>query len=228
MAFWAEIDQDYVPRFRRWHNCEHIPERVGIPGFLRGRRYQATDDLALFLMFYETADPAVLASEAYMTALNNPTPWTRESLSHFRNPARNVYVKRAEHGEAGANPAPYMSAWRFNLAGPGPDIFAGRLAERWLAEMALVHAVRRVRLYEVDESISAIVTSERKIYGKGPGAQRYLVLIEADMPHETWLGTVEAIMTRAEREDGAQRTDLHAEALWLDFGYVSPSLAATS
>ncbi len=40
MGFWADIDEDYVLRFQEWHNYEHIPERVGIPGFNAGRRYR--------------------------------------------------------------------------------------------------------------------------------------------------------------------------------------------
>ena len=35
MAFWAEIDESYVDRFRQWHNCEHMPERVSVPGFFK-------------------------------------------------------------------------------------------------------------------------------------------------------------------------------------------------
>ncbi len=38
MAFWADVEADYVAEFRQWHNCEHVPERVGIPGFTVGRR----------------------------------------------------------------------------------------------------------------------------------------------------------------------------------------------
>jgi hypothetical protein len=36
LAFWADIDSDYVLRFQQWHNCEHMPERLSIPGFLGG------------------------------------------------------------------------------------------------------------------------------------------------------------------------------------------------
>ncbi len=38
MIIWADIDLNYVLRFQEWHNCEHVPERMSIPGFLRGRR----------------------------------------------------------------------------------------------------------------------------------------------------------------------------------------------
>ncbi|MDP7547459.1 MAG: hypothetical protein QGF20_09215, partial [Alphaproteobacteria bacterium] len=91
MAFWADIDHDYTLRFQEWHNCEHIPERISIPGFNVGRRYRGIGDAPKFLMFYETDTAAVFASEAYMARLNDPTPWTQESLPHFGNPSRNIY-----------------------------------------------------------------------------------------------------------------------------------------
>ena len=43
MAFWADIDTDYEMRFLEWHNCEHMPERVSVPGFCEGRRYRGID-----------------------------------------------------------------------------------------------------------------------------------------------------------------------------------------
>ena len=74
------------------------PERVGIPGFLLGRRYLHTDDATRFLMCYDTLGEQVLVSDAYLKALNNPTPWTRQALTWFRNPDRNVYTLLSSRG----------------------------------------------------------------------------------------------------------------------------------
>ena len=40
MAFWTDIEVGYIPYFQEWHYCEHIPERISIPGFNVGRRYR--------------------------------------------------------------------------------------------------------------------------------------------------------------------------------------------
>jgi hypothetical protein len=32
MAFWADIDADCVTEYRRWHNCEHMLERIRVCG----------------------------------------------------------------------------------------------------------------------------------------------------------------------------------------------------
>ena len=50
--------------FFEWHNREHIPERVGIEGFLRGRRYVATAGAPAFFTLYNTRDAAVLSGAA--------------------------------------------------------------------------------------------------------------------------------------------------------------------
>lgn len=169
MAFWARIDAAYLDRFRQWHNSEHMPERVSIPGFLAGRRYLGHGTNDFFLMMYETRDPAVLASAGYLARLNSPTVWTRETLPHFREPVRNIYRRIATRGTSDLFGAPCLVSVRFNA-----DALDGQLVEG----LAALPGAARTRLYEIDGDISGIQTSERKIYGGGPGAQRYLLLVE--------------------------------------------------
>ena len=152
MAFWATIDEDYLHRFREWHTCEHMPERVSIPGFQVGRRYIDCGDPATYLMTYQTNDSAVLGSPPYLDALNAPSDWTRESLPHFRKPVRNIYSRLAAHGETDYLAAPYVYTLRFNADGDG-------LAEA-AAALAGDEQLGRVALYQVDEAISGIQTSE--------------------------------------------------------------------
>ena len=177
MAFWATIDEDSLNRFREWHNCEHMPERVSIPGFQAGRRYIDCGDPATYLMTYQTRDTAVLGSQPYLDALNAPSEWTRESLPHFNNPVRNIYTRLAAYGETNYVSAPYVYALRFNAD-------AEELAEA-AASLAGNEQLGQVALYRVDEAISGIQTSERKIYGGGPGEQRWLLLVEATLAGAT-------------------------------------------
>jgi len=41
VAIWHDIVPEGRDEFYAWHGREHMPERAGIPGFLRGRRYIA-------------------------------------------------------------------------------------------------------------------------------------------------------------------------------------------
>jgi hypothetical protein len=211
MAFWSDIDQDYVLRYQQWHNCEHIPERVGIPGFREGRRYRAMSDAPHFLMFYETDATSVLASDAYMAALNAPTDWTREALTHFRNPVRSIYSRLAEVGDAGQLAAPYITALRFDL----PDGSEGDYVGAWMQAVGQCRGVLRARLWRADAAVSNIATSERKIYGGGPGKQAYLIMIEQTLPPERLPDPVAA----GDAVCSAPRGDEERNTYWLEIAH---------
>lgn len=173
MGFWSDIDAEYLLRYQQWHNCEHMPERVGIPGFIEGRRYRAMSDAPNFFMCYVTREPDVLSSAPYLAALNAPTPWTREALTHFRNPERSLYRRLRSVGSAPPH-APYIVLARFNAGGETAELWTD--LEDWTPASA--DGPARVSLYDMDIGASAIMTAERRIYSAGPGEKRYLVAVE--------------------------------------------------
>ena len=73
-----------------WHSHEHMEERLRIPGFLRGRRWIAISGAPRIFVMYEVADFDVLTSPAYLERLNNPTPWSRETMGNIRNMTRSL------------------------------------------------------------------------------------------------------------------------------------------
>ncbi|XWN30562.1 MAG: hypothetical protein ROR55_24320 [Devosia sp.] len=216
MAFYAQFDDADVEAYRRWHNCEHMAERVAIPGFLRGRRYRNLDDPRTFLMTYETENAAVLGSDAYHAALNAPTPWTREALTWFRNPARAIYAKDRDMGEPTWRPAPYMLTLRFNLPpAQEAELLNGAVAS--LLSGAMADGALRARLYNVDEAISGMMTSERKIYSGGPGEQKFIVLIERIEPFDA----ASDLPGRSHLE-GLGASDIFVDRLTIDFALEAP------
>jgi hypothetical protein len=90
LALWHNLAPGAEELFPRWYNRQHLFERVGVPGFRFGQRYQATQADRRFFCFYQVDDPAVLASPAYMARLDNPTEWTRGVMPHFRDMLRTV------------------------------------------------------------------------------------------------------------------------------------------
>jgi len=60
MAFWTDIDDENLLEVQKWNNCEHMTERVSIPGFTVGRRYRGVDDAPTFFISYETRNTDVL------------------------------------------------------------------------------------------------------------------------------------------------------------------------
>ena len=93
LAIWADVEENYRIEYQKWHNCQHLTERVSIPGFKVGRRYHGIGDAPEFLMYYETDDSKVMAGAPYMHAINHPSPWTREAITHLKNIVRCFTVR---------------------------------------------------------------------------------------------------------------------------------------
>jgi len=90
LAIWNGIKPEAEDDFVAWHVREHIPERVGLPGFERGRRYVAIEGQPKYFNFYETKTAADLTSAAYQARLNDPTPWTKSVVAHFTDTSRTI------------------------------------------------------------------------------------------------------------------------------------------
>lgn len=106
LAIWHDIDPAMEPEWHRWHTYEHMPERVGIPGFLAGRRYMSADaPRHRCFTLYEGASLSVFNSPAYLERLNAPTAWTRKMAPAFRDfmrgACRRVASAGAENGYGG-------------------------------------------------------------------------------------------------------------------------------
>jgi len=226
LAIWADVDEDYRIEFQRWHNCEHMTERVTIPGFYVGRRYQGVSKAPDFLMMYETYDSKVMSSEPYLFAKNNPTAWTKKGLTHFKNGVRNIYYLVATAGKRPATEAPYILVLRFNLEVESKNEIIKWYSEEHLVELCTVPGVYRGRLYEVDAEVSNIKTTERSISGTGPGQQILLALYEISSldlsTSKQWQGVLEG--TDRSKKMLMKLEDLQEESYWLDFTMYAPEV----
>ena len=97
VAIWCDIAPEVRDELNHWHAHEHMPERLGIPGFLRGSRWVADQGDGYFI-FYETQSEATITSRAYLERLNNPTPWSRAMMPYHRNMVRGPCRIDASHG----------------------------------------------------------------------------------------------------------------------------------
>ena len=100
VAIWNGIAPEAREQFYDWHTNEHMPERVGIPGFRRGRRYIAADadTSPEFFTLYEADTIQVLQGSDYANRLNDPTPGTRTTTAQFRDTARALSRVLVSHG----------------------------------------------------------------------------------------------------------------------------------
>src|SRR4051794_11244172 len=77
--------------FEEWFQHEHLAERLAVPGFLLGRRYEAVSGQPRYFNFYLTQSADVLKSSAYIERLNHPTPMTHKIMSEiFKDMIRTV------------------------------------------------------------------------------------------------------------------------------------------
>jgi hypothetical protein len=220
LAIWSDVDPGYRVEFQKWHNCEHIRERVAIPGFFVGRRYQGIGTAPHFLMCYETEDSKVLASEPYLHAVNHPSPWTKEVIAHSENIVRGIYRMVSWVGEKELTEAPYLVVLKFNADSGSEKKVLQWYREEQLPRICDIQGVHRGRLYRVDDEISHIRTEERKIHRGGPGRQTLLALYEvasSDVPKSrAW----QELDRRPEHTKTMK--DVRYESYWLDFVMYAP------
>ena len=84
--------------FNNWSDQEHVLERVAIPGFLDGRRYQCASAAPHYLSLYRTETFSVLDSPAYRHALANQTPWSLKNFARFVSSHRVIAPITVRHG----------------------------------------------------------------------------------------------------------------------------------
>jgi hypothetical protein len=99
VTIWCDVAPGVREEFDHWHAHEHMPERLSIPGFLRGSRWVSADGGSYFIL-YELESEATLTGAAYLERLNNPTPWSRKMMPHHRNMVRGLCRVEASSGRA--------------------------------------------------------------------------------------------------------------------------------
>ena len=88
LALWWDVLPEVRAELEHWHAHEHFPERLAVPGFLRGSRWTAVEGGEGFFVMYELQDHGVLASPAYVARLNAPSPWSTRMMPQHRHMVR--------------------------------------------------------------------------------------------------------------------------------------------
>ena len=177
IAIWHDISEEGLSDFYEWHDREHIPERVDIDGFQRGRRYIAVAGAPRFFTLYNVRDPSVLTGPAYHNRLNAPTPWTQRAVTYFSAEARSLCEVRAAMGDAAGG---IIGTVRFDC-----DLSAdeGLMA---ILDGVMTDVVRRPQICAMhvcvaDLQISRIRSVEQQ-EREDNDVPRWVVLVEGSMP----------------------------------------------
>lgn len=175
VCIWHDLTPDAVDEFYQWHNREHMPERVAIPGFLRGRRYMVVAGAPTYFNLYEAESVEVLGSKDYLDRLNAPTAWTRRVVPSFRRIARSIC--RVAFSE-GVGQGGFMLTQRFDVAAVDHARAKEALCTRLLPPLEARKGIAGVHLCLADEAISRIETAEKKARVDATAIPNWIALIE--------------------------------------------------
>lgn len=191
MVLSFDIVPDAIDEHDDWHTHEHFPERLSIPGFLRGSRWVASSGHPRYFVMYEVAELGTLASAAYLERLNHPTPWTTKMMTHYRGMIRGLCSATCSFGLGLGNAGLLI---RFK---PAPGREAG--LREWLMEKELPGLPSQAGLasaHLLEAALAPPITSEQRIRGQdttmrwallvtGYSAEKVALLAEKEFSAET-------------------------------------------
>jgi hypothetical protein len=159
-----DIVQEAIPEHDDWHTHEHLPERLSIPGFLRGTRWVALQGQPRYFVLYEVEHLETLASDAYLDRLNHPTPWTTKMMPHYRGMTRGLCSVVRSSG-FGMGHVGLLSRFK-------PALGKDSLMRDWLGQEVLPQLPKRPGLGSVHLLRGALapqMTNEQRIRGADVG-----------------------------------------------------------
>ncbi len=146
IAIWCDVAPAAQAEFDDWHAHEHMPERLAIPGFLRGSRWVSAGGGDGYFMLYEAASEAAITAGPYLERLNDPTPWSRSMMPHHRHMVRSPCRVAARFGRAwgqalltvhfSPRDADRLSGWLTGELLPGLPARKGLVAAHFLRNLA--------------------------------------------------------------------------------------------
>jgi hypothetical protein len=197
LVIWNGITAEGEAEYYRWHDGEHIPERLSVPGYRRGRRLVHVARPRDYLTLYETAGVDVFASAAYQAQLARPTAWSQTIAREFRDMVRRVFrvVAATGRGQGGV-----VLATRFALEPTRAPAFPDWTRQTLLPALAATPGVVAVRVLAHEPAAT------RGIGGQAddgePGASPpWLILVESGD-----VGVTDAVAGAALGSDTLTRT----------------------
>jgi hypothetical protein len=171
LCIWTDIDPAQEADFNRWYDCEHMQERVAIPGFQSARRFAASKPCPRpYLALYYTDTLDTFRSEPYALAFANQTPWSVNNFKRMRGTQRRVGQLRVETGAGEGGSLAMFTVTAPLLAQPGRSAqFAAALRA-----LAKEDDVVSATMLATDAALSTPVTADAV-----PAPADALIMVEA-------------------------------------------------
>jgi len=168
MLLQFDVAPEAVAEHDEWHTHEHLPERLSIPGFLRGTRWTAAQGGPRYCVLYEVEHLDTLSSRPYLERLNSPSAWTQKMMPHYRGMTRGFCAVAASFG-AGTG----RTAWLLRFK-PGPDTEAF-LVNELFPPLSSRRGIAGAHLLR--GAATPPMTSEQRIRGADAGVDCALLVV---------------------------------------------------
>jgi len=172
VAMWWNVAPDVRSEFEDWHSHEHMPERLRIPGFLRGTRWMSPSGAGDYFVIYELAEFETLTSRHYLDRLNNLTPWSTKMMPQHRNMTRSQCRVLSSHGGGAAHS---LLTLRFAPAPGQANRLREQLSRDVLPALAARAGLTGAHLLQTQTPPGQTATAEQKIRG-GDAAADWILL----------------------------------------------------
>lgn len=169
ITVWLHVPPAREEEFNDWYNLEHVPQVVGLPGFVRGRRYRVENANPKYLAWYDTVDETIEPGPDFQRIVANPTPWSQRMRGFWEHRERMNFRLMRDVGEEPGEDAPWLYIVHTDI----PDHIADEYNEWYDAE----HLPRLV-------TVPGVLRARRYNQVSGPGPQ-YLTAYELTGP-EIW------------------------------------------
>ncbi len=184
LAIWNDLDPKMETDYHEWYWQEHLLERLAIPGFLTGRRYESMGSGPQFFTFYLTDTVEVLRSPAYLQRIHNPTEWTRRCMASFRNMNRTACRQTIDLGRGVGSAAVTME---MEAAAGQEDALRRKISDSFfpgLLKSPGATGFLRCKLWEGDRGITDQKTAEQAIRGGPDKMVNWVMVIETSSPEQ--------------------------------------------
>jgi hypothetical protein len=213
-----DVVPEAISEHDEWHTHEHLPERLSIPGFVRGTRWAALLGQPRYFVMYEVERLATLTSQAYLERLNNPSPWTSKIMPFYRGMTRGFCSVAGSFGSGIGHVGLLI---RFK-----PPAGAETSVRRWLLQDILPEFASRAGIgsaHLFEGAQTPPMTNEQRIRGADAGVDWALLLTGYAQDALASLLQADLRSTRLE-ERGA--TGVLAALYGLEYSLVDREVAA--
>ncbi|SFX61059.1 hypothetical protein SAMN03097694_2580 [Janthinobacterium lividum] len=155
---WTSADPEHERDFNRWYDREHVEERVRIPGFVSGTRYQSVRGPRKYLGLYRTVSLGAFQTPDYFKAFGQQTPWSLTNLQRMVDPMRRVCAIEAE---TGMGTGAWLAVLRLGAPAIGQDAQAVDAMTALGTKLLQIDGVIATRLLTPDANLSGPLPAER-------------------------------------------------------------------